>query len=47
MNFNEAGYPIKFMEAKIEEQSPFNLKDFFKQRNRWQKANLINAIESV
>ena len=27
------------MDAIIEEQSPFNMKDFFKQRNRWQKAN--------
>jgi len=42
-NFNTAGYPIKWMDAVIEEQSPFTIKDYFKQRNRWQKANLNNA----
>jgi hypothetical protein len=30
----------------IEEQSPFNIADFIKQRNRWQKAIFLNALNS-
>lgn len=35
------------MEAVVEEQSPFTLKDFLKQRCRWFKGNLLNAVYSV
>jgi len=46
-NFNEHGYVTKWMDAVIEEQSPFDIKDYFKQRNRWHKANVNNAYFSV
>jgi len=47
LNINQAGYPIKWMDATVEEQSPFHFTDFIKQRNRWQKANVLNALRSV
>lgn len=46
-NICEAGYPCKWMDAIIQEQSPFNITDFFKQRNRWHKANYNNCIYSI
>lgn len=46
LTYNNQGYPIKWYSAMIEEQSPFNVSDFIKQRNRWQKAIFLNALNS-
>jgi len=43
---NNAGYPCKWIWAWIEEQSPFCFLDFRKQRNRWHKSILHNALNS-
>jgi len=46
LRYNDNGYPIKWIFANVEEQSPFNMHDFIKQRNRWQKCILLNALYS-
>lgn len=38
------GYRFGYIRAVVEEQSPFNVRDFWKQRCRWVKGIVLNSI---
>lgn len=44
--YTQGGYPCKWVYCQVQEQSPFTLTDFIKQRNRWHKSLLLNTLYS-